>query len=320
MIQFSLQYIKLYQMSDPYLIICAGPTGSGKGSLPSKILTYDSSLNQDPFVPIIIDSLVEENPYYRENMAKYIAMIQETEGKTDEDIIQMFLDPSKKMLEDFSTYYFTARKYTNCETGVECAVPTACNTCDAINNIRMRKAFDDGKNIVFETTGAYWPSWLFRKYAPQINLHSYRIIMAWSIVDLCELFMRNKNRAVSSLKEFLGDRSRKPPRLPDINYEPYTESLKQIIQVFKDNNSKAKLCDLEGIHSDTCVRFLLFDNNTRDPKVLYDSSIHAPEIGSSGIDQYHSDKPCKKGGSRRSRRSKKRSRRRSSRRRKRRYV
>lgn len=49
--------------SSPYLLIVCGPTGSGKGSLPEKVIKY-LNINDD-YVGILIDDLVEENLGYK---------------------------------------------------------------------------------------------------------------------------------------------------------------------------------------------------------------------------------------------------------------
>ena len=51
-------------MTIPYLLFVFGPTASGKGSLPGKVIEYLKLPNNEanPPVKLLIDELVEHNP------------------------------------------------------------------------------------------------------------------------------------------------------------------------------------------------------------------------------------------------------------------
>jgi hypothetical protein len=269
-------------MSEPYLIIVGGPTGSGKGSLPLKVIQY---LGLNPsYVQIIIDNLVEGNTYYSEKVREIISKLP-----PDLDVVKAFLNPSPELQEKMGTAYFTARKEVDCDTGELCtllppSVRGNCNTCDSKNDKEMEKAFINGQNIVFETTMTHVPTWIMEKYREQIA--KYEIIISYSVVDLCELLNRNKSRAVESLKEFLKDPTKNPPRLPDIREYEYKKTLNGIIKVFKDLNKNPEI-ESNG------VRLLLFDNNTEDSKVLYDNTMDPILEGEMAIDEYNTNQSCR---------------------------
>ena len=195
----------------PTLIITCGPTASGKSSLPKKVKQLLKI--EGNFDSFLIDDLVEKtNPYYKGEVKKFIQTQQKV--KTTKEIMDMFLNPSKKMISKFNEYYWNARKKTNCETGEKLSSDLQSN-CDNLNDSLLEKAFNTGKNIVFELRGVAWPDWLFDLFKNQLKKHNYTIIVAWTVVDMCELIDRNKRRAIKSVGEFLRDKcENSPPRLP----------------------------------------------------------------------------------------------------------
>ena len=94
-------------MVNPYLIVVAGPTASGKGSLPHKVINHLKFKKQN-FTSILIDDLVEKNPYYIKKVASHFK-----KSKKIKDIIHDFEHPNKTILNKFNDYYFNARKKTN---------------------------------------------------------------------------------------------------------------------------------------------------------------------------------------------------------------
>lgn len=66
-------------MNTPYLLIVLGPTASGKLPLPSKVINT-LKLNEN-YVPILIDELVENNPYYKHKVNIFINE-QKKKGET----------------------------------------------------------------------------------------------------------------------------------------------------------------------------------------------------------------------------------------------
>lgn len=262
----------LHEESKPYLLIVAGPTGSGKGSLPTKVQKYLKLSNNT--VNVIIDDLVEENKYYKEQVKKFIES-KKDKGETDEEIIKLFTNPNEELLKTFNTFYYTAREKTNCITG-KLLNDKNNMSCDSINDKKLKDAFKKKSNIVFETAGLHWPVWLF-EMSPIIK--EYDIIMAYSIVELCELLKRNITRALTTIRGFIPEFKGKAPRLPDIKQDRYVANLKIIVDTFKKRNIK---CSDKSL----CIRFIIFDNNTSTSKLLYNSNIHKTKVGNNAINGY----------------------------------
>lgn len=265
---------------NPYLIVVAGPTASGKGSAPSKL---QKLLNlSTKYKSVLIDDLVEANPHYRKGVQNFINDKKNGPEKlTDEQIIDIFNNPTPDDLKIFDKLYFESRKNTDCNTGsiVETSKENpSSNTCDTKNDNILKQAFEKSDNIVFETTGQWWVGWLFEQFKDQIQRNKYDIIVVYSIVDLCNLIIRNKDRAKKSIREFLADNKKPPPRLPDIRKEKYKEIVNKIIQTFKSNNYKCLYTDKP--YSKGCIRFIILDNRTKNIKnpLLYDSFENS-EIG-----------------------------------------
>ena len=60
----------------PYLIIVLGPTASGKGSLPDKVLKYLNMSNTE-YKSILIDDLIVKSPHYKKLVAEYIKELKQ---------------------------------------------------------------------------------------------------------------------------------------------------------------------------------------------------------------------------------------------------
>lgn len=263
-------------MQSPYLIIVAGPTGSGKQSLPQKVI--DKLKLSSEYKAILIDDIVVHNPYYKREISKIINSINNN-------------DFDNEFIEKCNKIYYKARRLTNCKTGNNNNV-SPNNTCDNVLERTLDNYIATGSNIVFETTGIDWPKWLLNK--ENIAAHNYNIIIAWSVVNFEELINRNKKRFKAKLSDFKKNNTIDAPRLPDIRRDVYQEKLNDIIQTFINNNHPQKLCD-----ENKCIRLLIFDNNTYDIKLLYDSKNNKIKDGTKAIKQYYKTQRKNKGGSRR---------------------
>ena len=78
-------------------------------------------------------------------------------------------------------------------------------SCNEKNDKQLNNSFIAGKNIVFETTGEYFPDWLFKLHRKSIKKFNYEVIISWNVVDVCKLLYRNKNRAYKKIKEICWD-------------------------------------------------------------------------------------------------------------------
>jgi chemotaxis protein histidine kinase CheA len=146
--------------------------------------------------------------------------------------------------------------------------------CDDLNDILLKKAILQKKNILLETQGMYDMSWLFDLNQ---NLSDYNIIFALSVVDICKLIYRNKMRAYNVLNLYLESEpsSVKPdvelPRIPVIDRQEYVDKLMGIIKTFNTMivEFKSPESNKTGLYN---VRLLIFDNNEITMKILYDNS------------------------------------------------
>lgn len=268
-------------MNEPYLLIVCGPTASGKGSLPNKVINY---LNiNDTYENILIDNLVENNPYFINGVNNIIQNYKQN-GYNDNDIIELFLNPTDELLKELSEVYFIARDHTDCITGDLIEE----NTCSIINDSYLEESFNKGLNIVFETTGTYFPEWLFELFQEQIMKYNYHIIISYTVVDICKLLNRNIKRIQQDIINYLTNQSNKVPRLPDIRLKSYTNNLKKIINTFLYTNKfqNQLVCRISN-YPNCIIRLIIFDNNSIKSKLVYDSYLQTPEIGDKYILNYN---------------------------------
>lgn len=269
----------------PYLLIVAGPTGSGKGSLPKKVIKY-LDLNKK-YDSIIIDDLVEKNKFYKKEVYDFL------NSMTAKERIRMFNNPTIEELNIFNNFYYKARKEIECTSDKEVNVGDE-TTCDKQNDKKMTTAFEKGHNILFETQGTYWPDWIWKTYKEHVMNFKYHIIVAWTVADMCVLINRNKSRAVESVKGFIEDYKNRPaPRLPDISFKTYKDKLEKIIQVFNKEikKGKNKQC-FTNRDNKQCVdiRYLVFDNTNKSETPEYDSKEKNKDEGEKVIKIYGIDK------------------------------
>ena len=265
-IKYKKKYLELKKMiggrMNPYLIITAGPTGSGKGSLPDKIINY-LYLNQNERVNVLIDDIVVNQENYKKGIKE---LIQRSCGELElcDNLKEKINNPNDDILEKFNDLYFTTRKSEGCYN--------TDKSCDQINDEKLEKAFEEGNNIIFETTGTSYPSWIFKYNMEKINKWKYDVIMAWTIADWCELIKRNKSRALESFNKFIKDNDSPGPRLPDVRSDNYKKLAKIINDVFYriafncGKTFKIEFCKKE-------IRLIVVDNRTKYNKnnILYDS-------------------------------------------------
>ena len=249
----------------PVLIIALGPTGSGKGSIPSKISTLlkkeKKKEDEYEFTNILIDDLVENHKNYKQEVSKILEELQKNhEAGSDPFSINNL--QNKDILKKFNNAYFQTRKKVDCN-GEKIS-------CDKLDDNNLTEALNGGKNIVFESTGEYFPSWLFKVYKNQLNKHKYEIIVSYSVVGLCELIKRNFTRTQETIKKFLEDKHNKAPRLPDMNHDKFKGKVKRIIKTFKETVDKQKNICTEQF-TECAIRIVVFDNNTTDSSKMYDS-------------------------------------------------
>ena len=278
--------------NNPYFIITAGPTASGKSSTIDKISNYlhNDEINNEKYTDFIsVDALIEKNPYFKREIDNYFK--KNFKNKNNNDIYNELAYPRKKTIKFFNKVYWHARKNTDCMTGNNLNLKNKTKKekdykpCSYIISNNILTALKNKKNIVFETTGVTFPFWIFKQYPN--DLMNYNIIITWSIVDICDLYERNKARSIMTAKLFIETFADNAPRLPDIRKKNYKRTLINIIDTYKE------LVKYHGNRSLSKLRLLLFDNRTKKSNVLlYDSYKNSDKIGYREILKYNVDNNC----------------------------
>jgi hypothetical protein len=250
-----------YNYSNSYdnkiCLIVLGPTASGKSSLPLKVTKYlnlKDNFKKENYVSLLIDDLVENNPIFKKNITSFLNFLKEK--YSEEEIRNIILNSNNYpiIIEEFNNIYYYGRWCTNCITGNK--LPTYdlkgvskqrkyCDnlkkynisnfekksslstrstnnlSCEELNDKNLINGLNDNKNLLLETTGKYIPYWLLEDKMFKEKIKTYKIIMAWSVVDICELIIRNKLRVLNSFNKWLKDNNSCSPRLPNIKFEIY---------------------------------------------------------------------------------------------------
>jgi hypothetical protein len=320
-----------------YFLFKCGPTGSGKSNVESVIDNYlKKEIKKNIFthkdtVNLSIDDLVERNPYFKSGIdsifEKIISKaklkikkeikaegvitektrkekIKSLESIANERIIkillEMFEDPTTDIIDELNIIYENARINTSCINGMQPGkitrqtAKTIKDSCENLRDKLLQEALDQNKNIVFERTGKDFPTKLLTKFP---KLEEYNIIFCWSVVDVCELLYRNRERVIVKLEQYFQIKDNSPikyddinsflkskilpiPRLPDTNEIKYKKSLLDIINTFniyfynKDN-----------------YRQLVIDNNYK-PTIVYDNKYNSSTKKSNPMLRYNIDEQC----------------------------
>jgi hypothetical protein len=259
----------------PLLIITMGPTGSGKSSLAQATMNQlDIDINIDRMQSFLIDDYVETDIKYRE----LVELIIKKAGG-----IEALRNPTENVVADFRAAYFTTRTSEGCKQGKRVSRKPVCSAaskfmdndadgCDIVFNYDLFTAICDHRDIVFETTGEYYPNWLV-----EATEGIYDVVVVYSVVTLVELLKRNKSRAFKQAQTlertgWWGGGAGRAPRLPYGNSsDEFTKTVEKIydtmFNVIKQNCWEAKndFCgDLPIKH------MLIFDNNTRPMRLMVD--------------------------------------------------
>ena len=168
-------------MDKRLLIVVNGPCGSGKTSLPKKICNYlNINYKFINFEKILIDELIENDIYYKNNVYKLIRRYNKDNSTITKKIVENENFQKKINL----LYYKTRSKFKY----------------NLINDLKLNKAFKFKKNIIFETQGSNNNDWLFNNYKDELK--HYNIIFCWSIVNFNEIINRIKSRFINSINNF----------------------------------------------------------------------------------------------------------------------
>ena len=195
--------------------------------------------------------MIELDPIYKDAVRDIIYKF----GDLEKDLGK----PSDSTIDAFATAYWGARK-------------SGCNRagkggCDSFFDEQLEKEITAKKDIIFETTGKYYPAWLV-KMAP-----GHKVVMSFTLANICSLVARNKTRAVESVFQFLVDeKSETAPRLPDVTDKTYrsaVEAVRVLINhVSRNCLDSHNLESCSGTHID---RLLVYDNTVRPMRLVIDS-------------------------------------------------
>jgi len=253
----------------PTLVITMGSTGSGKSKLAKEMIDKLKLKNPKFF---LIDDYVENDKTYKQKIKKF------SKNKNAKSKLK---NPDKKTLKYFEKSYFSVRnngckkRLTKKKIPKKKCVDLSEKGCNLLLSIDLNNAILKKQNIIFETTGEYYPKWLIKA----INkCNNYKIVIAGIKVSLNNLIKRNKNRSIEGFESFLKNTDKNPaPRLPDISKKSlqnqknlFNKTLKNIVLkgCIKHNKNKK---DIDYCSKYSIDRFLIFDNN-KTLKVIYDSN------------------------------------------------
>ena len=248
--------------NQPLLVVVLGPTGSGKGSIEGKIKELYNLDRDVTFVPVLIDDLIEENLNYKFEINKYLSSVKEQNPSivTNEELANYItgkgLDES---IKKFNDAYFSTRR------GYNCSIDQTKMTCDNKNDEILTTAIKEGKNVIFETTGEREFKWLFETHKEGLKSNKYNIVLAWNVVEVCELITRNANRAKESIQKFIDDsKGENAPRLPDISPDTMFDKLTNIIKTFEKTVQEC---------TENCKHRIVVYNNTKRPSdIIFDTN------------------------------------------------
>ena len=246
----------------PYLIITAGNTGSGKTSLIKETLRY-LGIDDQPYVKILIDDLVENDCKYKIMVIQIINKIIELSRNERKTEREYYTEPSDELYEAFSNSYFKVRNEPGC-LGTELS-------CDDLNNKNLNEAIRDRKNIIFEFTGQYIPTWLLKL---EMLGDIYNVVFSCSVVNLKNLLERNTSRAFTAVQDFKEDYGKPAPRLPNVSRPKLISNVSQFKRILNQIYSNCitsysvEICGSKRIN-----KLLVFDNNGSRMSLIFDSDI-----------------------------------------------
>jgi len=259
----------------PVLLITVGPTGSGKTALAEAAAKEIAPNAQLEFSSFLIDDDVEKDPVYTERVKAIL----------DEVGVEAVRDPSAEILSRFEKAYFDTRRWDGCAQAREDMTreivgdptPTSPHIfqvgggCDIAFDLRLSTAITKDENILFETTGLYYPKWLVEATGGR-----YRVVIAYTTVTYDKLLERNKSRAYDGAVKFMKDLMKDPdhvvaPRLADLG-DAFKSKISTIETGLKELESH-KCWDSGTMNEEYCGKvpineLLVYDNNEKEIKLV----------------------------------------------------
>jgi len=257
------------------IYISFGPTGVGKSAIFNLF-----NLNSKNSVDCLVDDLVMKSLYYNKKVKSYIQnnfinqlnKLQIPLNKSNYNKRSLLFIKKRETIDKLNTFYFDARKKHNCDNNLN-IVSNKSNTskkpyskirnCDKINDTKLENAIHSTKkHIVLESTGEYFPEWLFNEQDFP-NIKKFKIVLIWFVAPIKDLIDRNINRSIKMMLKYIYydekskcykiNESNQPPRLPEINKRIYKEKLSRIIKTFNNKEAIINKLKNEGYHIDVKI-------------------------------------------------------------------
>lgn len=251
----------MYGGSRPNLIFIFGPTGSGKTSMRHKII---KQMNLSDYEYLSIDDLVESDKEYKKMINEIFLYKCNNKSCTKDQYQNMPYDIDT--IKKINTAYYYVRKIAGCKTN-----QTKYN-CEELLDNKMENLLKQGKNIIIESTGTYYPDWLFDETkfsgAKYVYEHNYFITVTYSFVNLCDLINRNYIRFVHKSEKFIKSNFKSnAPRLPNILDDITNQDLRRkvikiqevLMDIIKNKCYERKSNACKGYIDN----LIIFDNNKK---------------------------------------------------------
>jgi hypothetical protein len=213
------------------------------------------------YTKLLIDDLVENDTFYKEEILKLVHEITESCNHEQECIKKQIETPDINTSKRMESIYFKTREKKGCVKGCDSTLD------EQLMNIKNTKP----QIVVFEITGLTIPKWLLDiKIIP----NDYKVVVSYSMVRIDNLIHRNKLRVYESFQKFIKDTQNEPaPRLPDHSkaFNRLVKIKTQLIELYKQCiiYKKSEICGGKQID-----RLLIFDNNKIFKLIFDNQKVH----------------------------------------------
>ena len=271
-----------------YVIVTAGPVGSGKSDVVHKVKAL-LGIEEEPHIDINVDKLVEKSKTYKAEVKKILQNIKDC--KRPNDSCQSLDNPSSQIRRQFERAYFSARYNSTCSPLSD---RKSCET-QSWDPILYEAVVNNKSHVVIETNGKSYSSltWFLtgnlykknneksRRYLKSLK-DNYRVVYAVPAVKIdsreegkYNILDRIKKRASTATKRFLNCSNQQyclAPRLPDVS----VLTLKNHVQKLKQSlNELYAMIRQDNMPQNIPCRLLVFDNYNYPRghmKLVFDSS------------------------------------------------
>jgi hypothetical protein len=281
------EYSEKFNYNNPFAIFTMGPTGSGKSTLVNKTIELLYKTRSVPsYNSIILDELIENNNLYKAGVKDIVTRFHCNESMNPGTECDLN-NPSTEILDNFYNSYKTTRfGKGNC---VQFNSDAADKSCDDLFNEKWESSVRKGENIVIETTGYVIPWWFikrFKDFNPSVN---YNCVFVYSLASFRKLIERNILRAKYSLTKFIENNDNPAPRLPNVSenvFKGVTNAIVNSLITLRNsclrqgrprdlacgnNEDRNNLQPVNIINSSGKYTLLIFDNEKKRSKLIYDS-------------------------------------------------